>query len=296
MPAADVYATRASADTAAVEATGPAEPRSPGRLRRRAAHGKSVWVPRIAVIFVVLAAWELAVVLDPERAFWLSRPSAITADVVARAQTARFWLDVRTTVNEIVVGFSVGAFLGIAAGFVLGYYQRAFKVLEPIVFGLYSLPRVALVPLFILWFGIGLMSKVAIVISVVFFILLLNTYYGVQAIDRDLVNNVLTMGASKRFVFRTVAIPTCVVWILAGARICLSFSLMAAVMAEMVASRAGLGHALMRTSGAFDTTGTFSLLVVLGIFAVAINWAMERLQARLLRWQANPLSDRRTGW
>jgi NitT/TauT family transport system permease protein len=263
--------------------------RRPAPPRRRA---RGAWAERgillglrVAIVAVVLAAWQIAVSLEPDWEFWVSKPSLIWEELTEIVPTAAFWEDVYVTLQEVVLGFVLGAVAGIASGFLLGYFKRAYVVLQPLIFALYSLPRVALVPLFILWFGIGLTSKIAIVISVVFFILLMNTYFGVQAIDRDLVNNVRTMGASRFMIFRHVALPSCASWILSGARISISFALMSAIMAEMVASRAGLGNALLQTAGAFDTTGTFALLVVLGTLAILINAAMQAVHSRLLRWQ-----------
>jgi NitT/TauT family transport system permease protein len=154
--------------------------------------------------------------------------------------------------------------------------------------GLYSLPRVALAPLFIMWFGIGIPSKIMLAISIVFFILLINTYVGVQNVDRDLVNAVKTMGAPPRFVTRHVVLPSCIPWIFSGLRISMALALTASVVGEMLAAQYGLGFMLARASGTFDTTGIFMVLFVLALLAIGTYNLMARLEKRLLHWQGEP--------
>jgi NitT/TauT family transport system permease protein len=136
-----------------------------------------------------------------------------------------------------------------------------------------------------MWFGIGIPSKIMLAISIVFFILLINTYVGVQNVDRDLVNAVKTMGAPPRFVTRHVVLPSCIPWIFSGLRISMALALTASVVGEMLAAQYGLGFMLARASGTFDTTGIFMVLIVLALLAIGTYNLMARLEKRLLHWQ-----------
>ena len=194
------------------------------------------------------------------------------------------------TVIETVSGFVLGALAGIIAGFALARWRRAHVALEPYLMGVYSLPRVALAPLFIMWFGIGIPSKIMLAISIVFFILLINTYVGVQNVDRDLVNSVKTMGATPRFITRRVVLPSCIPWIFSGLRISMALALTASVVGEMLAAQYGLGFLLARASGTFDTTGIFMVLIILALLAIGTYNLMARLEKRLLHWQGETAS------
>ena len=194
------------------------------------------------------------------------------------------------TVTETVFGFLFGAMAGILAGFALARWRRAHVALDPYLMGVYALPRVALAPLFIMWFGIGIPSKIMLAISIVFFILLINTYVGVQNVDQDLVNAVKTMGAPPRFVTRRVVLPSCVPWIFSGLRISMALALTASVVGEMLAAQYGLGFMLARASGTFDTTGIFMVLIVLALLAVGTYNLMSRLEKRLLHWRGDTIT------
>mgnify|MGYP001563560658 FL=1 len=157
--------------------------------------------------------------------------------------------------------------------------------LDPYLTALYSLPRVALAPLFILWFGIGLASKVMLAVSIVCFILLMNAYAGVRSVDQDLVNAVRTMGASDRYITYRVILPSCVPWIFSGMRIGLGMALIGTVVGEMLASQKGLGHLIAVASGSFDTTGVFASLMIIAGMAMSLNEIPKAVEQRLLRWR-----------
>jgi NitT/TauT family transport system permease protein len=246
------------------------------------------WVLRLFVLALIVLLWEGVCRVGLASEFWVSRPFLIIDRLWEAARSSVLWFHMGVTVIETVSGFLLGALAGTLAGFGLARWRRAHVALEPYLMGVYSLPRVALAPLFIMWFGIGIPSKIMLAISIVFFILLINTYVGVQNVDRDLVNAVKTMGAPPRFVTRHVVLPSCIPWIFSGLRISMALALTASVVGEMLAAQYGLGFMLARASGTFDTTGIFMVLIVLALLAIGTYNLMARLEKRLLHWQGEP--------
>lgn len=243
------------------------------------------WVLRLVVLALIVLVWEGLCRIGWASEFWVSRPFLIVERLWEAVRSTALWLHTGVTMIETVSGFLLGALAGTIAGFALARWRRAHVALEPYLMGIYSLPRVALAPLFIMWFGIGIPSKIMLAISIVFFILLINTYVGVQNVDRDLVNAVKTMGAPPRFVTRRVVLPSCIPWIFSGLRISMALALTASVVGEMLAAQYGLGFMLARASGTFDTTGIFMVLIVLALLAIGTYNLMARLEKRLLHWQ-----------
>lgn len=251
-----------------------------GRLRR---YGLLlVW--RVALTVALLVAWEIAAttIVSP---FWISQPTRVfvrLADLTANGLL--FW-HVGATLEASMLGLVLGVVVGVAAGLVLGARPGIAAVVDPLLMGLNSLPRVALAPLFIIWFGIGLPSKVVLAFSLVVFPVLINTYQGVRNVDRDLIDVLRTMQASSAQIARRVTLPSTLPWIFAGLRIGLGMSLIGAVVGELVGSNRGVGYYIEERSANFDTTGVFAGLVILMIMTVTLNELTKLVEARLFRWK-----------
>jgi NitT/TauT family transport system permease protein len=151
--------------------------------------------------------------------------------------------------------------------------------------GLYSLPRIALAPLFVIWFGIGLWSKVMLVFSLVVFVFILNTRQGLLEVDRDLLSLMRTMRASRDYIFRRVQIPSILPWLIAAFRINVGLALIGSVIGELLGSNRGLGWYVEHSGGRLDTTGVFVGLIALMVLALAINETVSFAERRLLRFQ-----------
>lgn len=258
----------------------PATGRTPtGRLRR---YGLLlVW--RVALTVALLVAWEIAATFVSP--FWISQPTRVfvrLADLTANGLL--FW-HVGATLEASMLGLVAGVVVGVAAGLVLGARPAVAAVVDPLLMGLNSLPRVALAPLFIIWFGIGLPSKVVLAFSLVVFPVLINTYQGVRNVDRDLIDVLRTMQASSAQIARRVTLPSTLPWIFAGLRIGLGMSLIGAVVGELVGSNRGVGYYIEERSANFDTTGVFAGLVILMIMTVTLNELMKLVEAHLFRWK-----------
>ena len=252
------------------------------RQRAQTVARDSVVVWQIAFGICLLAAWEILGRSGGER--WVSEPSRIAVKLwiwLGGSLYVHLW----ATVTELVVGFVIGTSLGILAGMVLGRSPVAATVLRPIIVGIYSVPLVSLAPLFIMFFGLDLLPKIVLVAIVTFFLLFFNTFAGAERIDRDLVESLQLMGASRREIFRKVVAPATAVWIVGGIKIALPYALVATVTGELLATRAGLGYLLSQAAEQFDMTSVYAVLLILMVIGLLLSETATRIERRVLRWR-----------
>ena len=240
---------------------------------------------RMFFLGAVLAIWELVAYAGLVQEFVMSRPSRVFEWLGTAAASEFFWVNIGVTVQETLLGLLIGAVLGIASGFALAHWRMSFQVLEPFIMALYSLPRVALAPLFLVWFGIGQASKVALAASLVYFVLLLNTYTGVREIDQNLINAARTMGAKNNFITRRILLPASMTFIFAGLRVSIGLALIGTIVGEMIAGQYGLGQMIARAANMFDTAQVFGIIIVLACLAILLNEMMKFIERRAMQWQ-----------
>lgn len=239
---------------------------------------------RIALAIVLILIWELSARVFGLQ-FYVSQPSVVAARVAQWIADGTLAHHTWITLVEATVGFAIGAVLGIAAGLLLGRAERLAGLLDPFLSGFYSLPKVALAPLFILWFGIDVKMKIIFVAMVVFFPVFLNTYAGVRNVSREQISILRLMGAKERHLVSKVILPSAVVWVFAGLRLSIPYALIGALIGEMIATNQGLGYLIAYNSGMFDTAGTLAALVVVVIIAVTLNAAVRAAERWLMPWQ-----------
>jgi sulfonate transport system permease protein len=244
-----------------------------------------VMVARIAVCVGALAVWQGSVsagLIDP---LWVSSPILVARELWQLTVTGELLADVWMTVSEALIAFVVSSVLGIVSGLLLARSPFWDDVMAPIIVALNSLPRIALAPLIILWFGVGVVAKVVTAFTLVYFILLVNTLGGAKNVDNDIMTIAQLMGASKRDLLWKVTLPSALPWIFAGLSIALTYSLLGVIVAEILASNQGLGYLIASSAGNFDTAGVFAALVVLVAIAWLFSTGMRKIEARLLRWK-----------
>ncbi len=217
--------------------------------------------------------------------FWISSPSEIISRLVDLTRTGQLTFHLSITLLEMIVGFIIGAALGILIGFWLGRKVALARIVDPYIMAVYSLPKIALAPLFILWFGIGIDMKIAIAAIIVFFLVFYNTFGGVRSVDPELVDVVRVIGASEREIVRKVVLPSTYPWIFTGFKLGIPYSLIGAVVGELIATNKGMGYLLMEYSGWFDTAGVFAVLFVLMIVATILNLVVNYAEDHLMRWR-----------
>lgn len=239
---------------------------------------------RLLIIVVGLSAWQFSSgrLIKP---FWISSPLAIWDQLSAWIATGELWMHVEVTLTETVLGFVFGALSGVAVGLALGLNRRLAMVLDPFIVAFYSLPKIALAPLFILWFGVGLTSKVVLATFVVFFLVFYNTYAGTLAVEQELVDVLRLMGASRWQIIRKVILPSAMIWIFTGMKSSVPYALIGAVVGEMMASNKGLGYLIQAAAGQYDTAGVFAALFVLMIIATGLHELLKQSERLLLRWR-----------
>jgi NitT/TauT family transport system permease protein len=255
-----------------------------GRLARARRVRARLAVDRAIAVLVPLVLWQV-LAMTWSGGKWISSPAEVAARLWTLAGDGTLWLHTWETLKEAAVGLVLGVGVGVVGGVVLGSWKRLSDAADPVIMGFYSLPRVSLAPLFIIWLGIGLFAKVALVASVVLFVVLFNVREGVRAIDREVVDAFRSMNASRAAMVRYVVVPSLVPWLLASIRIGIGMALIGAVVAEMVGSARGLGWYVMHTSGVYDITGSITALVVLMLLAMIFNAVLARVERRMLHWR-----------
>ncbi|MBU9249151.1 ABC transporter permease [Burkholderia multivorans] len=256
------------------------------RLRRRRT---LIVTLRIAVLVVVLGGWELAARLKWIDPFFFSMPSLIFDQIrdwfVNGTSQGPLLTQVWVTLEETAIGFLIGSVAGVICGIVLGRNK-----LMADVFGLYiqianSIPRVVLGSVFVIALGLGMASKIALAVVMVFFVVFGNAFQGVREADRYLIANAQILGASRRQITTAVVIPSALSWILASLHVSFGFALVGAVVGEFLGSKQGIGLLISTAQGAFNASGVFAAMIVLAVVALAADYLLTWLEKRLLKWR-----------
>ncbi len=256
------------------------------RLRRRR---QLIIGLRIAVLVVVLGGWELAARLKWIDPFFFSQPTLIFAQLqdwfANGTSQGPLLTQVWVTLEETTIGFLIGSVAGVLCGIVLGRNK-----LMSDVFGLYiqianSIPRVVLGSIFVIALGLGMASKIALAVVMVFFVVFGNAFQGVREADRYLIANAQILGASRRQITTSVVIPSALSWILASLHVSFGFALVGAVVGEFLGSKQGIGLLISTAQGAFNASGVFAAMIVLAVVALAADYLLTWLEKRLLKWR-----------
>lgn len=257
------------------------------RLVRRRASLVLFW--RIAVLVMVLGGWELAARehwIDP---FFYSMPTAIAAQIVEwmRHGTSQgpLWLQVWVTLEETLLGFLIGAVGGVICGILLGRNKLLADIFSVYIKVANSIPRVVLGSVFVIALGLGMASKVALAVVMVFFVVFGNAFQGVREADRYMIANAQILGASPRQVTLHVVIPSALTWILASLHVSFGFALVGAVVGEFLGARQGIGLLIATAQGAFNAAGVFGAMIVLAVVALLAEYGISVLENRLLKWR-----------
>ncbi|MED4206802.1 ABC transporter permease [Neobacillus mesonae] len=242
---------------------------------------------RLFIIVFTLFIWHFLSgrVIDK---FWISSPTDVMQAIYKWTVSGELFYHLSITVQETLLGFIFGALAGGIVGFLLGRWTYGAKIFEPFIMSLYSLPKIALAPLFILWFGIGIDMKIILAAVTVFFLVFINTYAGVRNVDKDMLENIRIMGASERQITFKVVLPSALTWIMVGLRTSIPYALIGAVVGEITASNRGVGYLIQYSAGQYDTGGTFAALIILMLFSIALNFIVTGLiEKRFLRWKTD---------
>ncbi|GHG51033.1 ABC transporter permease [Sinomonas cellulolyticus] len=269
-------------------ATGTPGSSSPGRRkspqsRVRATLGMRLLQLGLAV--VVLVAWELLVRAKVIDEFFFPLPSEIFQTVWLWISSGYVFPHLWITMQESLLAFIVGAAAGLALGFILARASFLERLFQPFLQMFNALPRVVLAPIFLLWFGLGIWSKVAFGFTLVFFIVFFNTLEGVKSVDRVLIDNVRMLGGNEKQLLRNVFIPSALTWIFSSLHISVGFAITGAVVGEYLGASGGVGYAIAQAQGVFDTKGVFAGMFILMIVVLIVDLVVNRIERHLLRWR-----------
>lgn len=246
------------------------------------------WVRRIGpliIILLFLALWQYLADTEKINPFFFSSPTAVLIDFADLFVTGRIWFHLGVTVLESMGGLLIGLVLGVATAFLFGNFKILSLLFDPIFVAIYGLPKLALGPLFVVWFGLGITPKVVMSALLVFFLVFFNAYAGFKDVNVELIHTLKLMGASRFQIVRKVTLPSCVPWIIASFRAGVGAAVGGAIMGEYLGTNKGLGF-LIQTAGAnYDITRVMSVILVMCILMLLLDAGGKFLELSVLKWR-----------
>jgi NitT/TauT family transport system permease protein len=245
----------------------------------------AVLATQFAILVVFLALWEQATSGNKAFAFMFGSPSAIANFLGQMVRDGSLWRDTYITGLETLLGFFVGNLIGTLIGLSLWYSRFVSRVVEPFIIALGSIPIIALAPIIIIWFGTGLISKVAMSTLSVVIVALVTSYKGAVGVDPDQINLMRTLGASKFQIFRKLVVPASLTDIFAGLKLTVGFALIGAIVGEFMSSADGLGHAIFKAGSLYVIPKVFAALVVTIALALFLTFVVGKIERLLMPWR-----------
>lgn len=246
---------------------------------------KKIAIVRILLVFAGLAVWEglcITKMIDP---YFFGQPSSICADLWSMMIDGTIFYHMWITLFESMAGFFLGAVFGGICALLLGLTPFWAKVLDPLIMVVYGIPRIALAPLIILWFGLGLASKIAFAFILVFFLVFFNTFAGLKNMNQEMINTIRVMGASRTQIMIKVILPGISPWVMTGLKSGMGMSLLGAIVGEYIGGNAGLGWMINAAAGLFETNRVFSAIFALAVLVMAVNAIFNLIERRVLKWR-----------
>jgi len=258
-------------------------------LRRRKAskrrHTVRIWVLRVTTLVLIIGLWEWGVRAGYLKPLFTGQPSEIWKFTIDGFRSGELIDDLIFTSKNAFIAFGSASTSAIIVGFLITRSRVVYDAIKPVLTLLNATPRVALAPLFIVWFGIGGMSKIAMGISLVFFIVLNGTLVGIDTVEEDLKTVARTHGASEFQIFRKVILPWSVPSIFSSLNLGLVYGFLGVVVAEMLASTKGLGQQIQFNAGLLRTNGVLAIIMILSVFVTFLAWLLQVAERRLLKWR-----------
>lgn len=267
----------------AADIAAPSTPATGWRQRLDLRERPELWlIPGLFV--VVLAVWELGVDLLGVEDFVLPPPSQILEKLIMQLESDLFWRHLLVTTQEALLGFAIGVVTALVLGTAISQVSLLEKTLMPYVVMFQTVPKVALAPLFVVWFGFGLTSKVVMAAVISFFPMLINVIEGLRSAEADRIQMLTVFGASRSQIFRMVRLPSAMPFIFAGLDIGIVFAILGAVVGEFIGAQEGLGYLLLQTNYNFDIAGMFAVLVVLSLMGLIAHTLIRFIQRKVAFW------------
>jgi NitT/TauT family transport system permease protein len=256
--------------------------------RTRALRRRERPVVRALGLIGLLALWELLTRTGAVPALFLPSPLGVLTAAVQMLRSGELLAHLATSLGRIVLGFGLGALGGMAVGLTVGVFGLADAVGTPLIAATFPIPKIALLPLLILWLGIGEASKVAVITLGVFFPMAINTYAGVRHADPLLLRAAVSFGAGRWSLVRKVMLPSALPMIFAGLRLGAGTALLLLVAAEMIAASSGIGFLVLNAQNLMETTALMVGIVLLSLLGLVSHWLLTRLERAVIPWKADP--------
>jgi NitT/TauT family transport system permease protein len=252
-------------------------------------------VIQVALLCILIGLWYLGTAPDlipafyfeqnNRAAFFFGEPQKVFWVIVQWFATGEIFMHLGVTLLETVLGFFIGAISGLVIGLWLALSHSASAVMDPYIKGFNAMPRVVLAPIFAVWFGLGIWSKVALGVTLVFFVVFFNVYQGVREVSPTLIANARMLGASRRQLLRSIYLPSAMSWVFASLHNAVGLAFVGAVVGEYLGSERGIGYVILLAEGVFDINAVIAGILLLTAFALLLDAAVSLFEVRFLRWQ-----------
>jgi len=256
---------------------------------------RHLWIWQLAMLAAIFVVWQLLaqpnllpsiVWENPDRAaFFFGEPVKIFKVIWVWFSEGAIYQHLWVTLQETALAFVIGSVLGLAFGLWLGLSPTASALLDPYITAMNAMPRVVLAPIFMVWFGLGIWSKVALGVTLVFFIVFFNVYQGVKEVSPVVLNNTVMLGANRKQLLRYVYLPSATSWVFSSLHVSVGMAFVGAVVGEYLGSAKGVGYLIQQAEGAFDINTVFAGILVLTAFALVLDFAVGRAERKLLVWR-----------
>ncbi|MDB6454119.1 ABC transporter permease [Falsirhodobacter sp. 20TX0035] len=250
-------------------------------------HANSVRLVQLVILVVIIGGWQMGVSSGLIDRFFFPPPFEIGGQIIRWVTDTSFYRHVGITLSETVLGYVIGTAFGVAAGVWLGLSRNAARIMDPFIKALNAIPRVVLAPIFVLWLGLGLWSKVALAVTLVFFVTFFNAMQGVREVNPVVLANARVLGARRSELLRHVYFPAAASWILSSLRTSVGFAVVGAIIGEYLGSSAGLGYLIAQAEGNFDAVGVFAGIIILAIFVLIMDSVLDVVENKLIKWRPN---------
>jgi len=278
------------------------KPNPKGESSQRLGITKQLWLWQLMLAIITIGIWNW-VSKDQQWAFFLGEPAAVFIRIIewfvpitveptewlstGIHGTGEIYIHLGVTLLETVLAFVIGTTLGLTSGLWLALSPLTSALLDPYIKALNSMPRVILAPIFGLWFGLGIWSKVALAVTLVFFVVFFNVYQGIREVNPVILANAKMLGANSSQLLKTVYLPSATSWVFSSLHSSVGLAFVGAVVGEYLGSAKGVGYLILQAEGTFDVNTVFAGIVVLTVCALLLDAVVGRMERRLMRWQPN---------
>jgi NitT/TauT family transport system permease protein len=246
----------------------------------------TVWLSRLAIIVVLLIAWQIAIEHSRIAAFFLGSPVVIFDKLLDWIASGVIFRHLGITLLETLLSFVIGCSLALVLGLLLALNDTFAAIFDPFIKGLNSMPRLIMAPIFAVWFGLGIWSKVALGVTLVFFVVFFNVFQGIREVSPVLLANARMLGAGSWQLVRRVYIPSALSWVFSSLHLSVGLAFVGAVIGEYLGSSAGVGYLILEAEGTFDIETVIAGVILLTAFALMLDYLISIVETSLLKWQA----------